>query len=141
MRPWISLIWFLSQNQTYGFQRARVGVPLEKHYLFRNQGGSKLCITFQIWSGLWVRTAEVPFFLHTHTHTHPHHTHTHTHTSAVLGMEMIQPALGRLGTLNQGCGCLCVPVDKSLFLKKRVLISPSTLALVCEKVSQSLVGT
>ena len=98
---------------------------------------------FQIWSGLWVRTAEVPFSLQTHTHTDTHtHTHTHTHTeSAVLGMEMIQPALGRLGTLDQGCGCSCMPVDKSLFLKKRALISPSTLALVCEKVSQSLVGT
>ena len=91
---------------------------------------------FQIWSGLWVRT-EVPFSLQTHTHTH---THTRTE-SAILGMEMIQPALGRLGTLDRGCGCLCVPVDKSLFLKKRALISPSTLALVCEKVLQSLVGT
>ena len=112
-------------------------MPPEKHCLIRNQGGSKLFIHFS--DLVWTLGKDRSTLLPANTHTH---THTHTRTeSAILGMEMIQPALGRLGTLDQGCGCLCVPVDKSLFLKKRALISPSTLALVCEKVLQSLVGT
>lgn len=82
----------------------------EKHYLLGNQGGSKRFLHFSDlvwtlgednWSAL-LRPPPTPA----------------THTQSLLS------ALGRWETLDQGCGFLCLHVDKSLFLKQRALASP-----------------
>lgn len=69
-----------------------------------------------VWTwGKESRTAPPPPYTHALTHAHMYT------QSAVLGM--VQPALGRWGTMGRGCGCLCVHVDKSSSLKKHALAS------------------